>query len=133
MKPINRHSHDFIQRSKALMNISSTSLLAKLCLVSGAMALLGSFSVFLGGIYEGAEFVGLALDFSSFDVLSSAFFVWLLALSGYFAKHVLWLLNLVPDYVLRNLTAKPKPLFIVPAVVSPVPSAHGSRAPPLFS
>jgi hypothetical protein len=114
------------------MDISSTSLLAKLCLVSGVVVFLGSFSLFLGGIYEGAEFVGLALDFSSFDVLSSAFFLWLLGLSGYFAKHALWLLNLVPDYVLRHLAAKTKPLFIVPAVLSPVPSAHGSRAPPLF-
>lgn len=114
------------------MNLSSSSFFAKVCLVSGVMAFLSGFSVLLGGIYEGAELVGFALDFSSFDVLSSAFFLWLLALSGYFAKHALWLLNLVPDYVLRHLAAKSKPLFTVPAVISPVPSAHGSRAPPLF-
>ncbi|MEM5497967.1 hypothetical protein WNY77_11225 [Paraglaciecola mesophila] len=133
MKQITHQTDDFIQRSKVLVNISSTSLFAKVCLVSGVLAFLSSFSVFLGGIYEGAELVGFALDFSSFDVLSSAFLLWLLALSGYFAKHALWLLNLVPDYVLRHLAAKPKPLFIVPAVISLVPSAHGSRAPPIFS
>lgn len=115
------------------MKLSRHSLLAKVCFVTGVIGLFGSFTVVLGGFYEGAEFVGLALDFSSFDLLSTALFLWVMVISGYFAQHYLWLLNLVPDYVLRNLAAKPKPLFIVPAVISQVPSAHGSRAPPLFS
>jgi hypothetical protein len=115
------------------LGINNTSLLGKLCFVSGVVGLFTAFTVFLGGFYEGAEYVGLALDFSTFDLLSTASFLCILAITRYFSQHCLWLLNLVPDYVLRHLAAKPKPLFIVPTVISQPPTAHGSRAPPLFS
>ncbi len=112
------------------LGINNTSLLGKLCFVGGVVGLFSAFTVFLGGFYEGAEYIGLALDFSTFDLLSAASLLCLLAISSYFSQHYLWLLNLVPDYVLRHLAAKPKPLFTVPNVISQAPTAHGSRAPP---
>lgn len=130
MKHQSDNTPSLIEYNKALGMLIS-AVLYGVCAVSNAVALFGAFMVFIGGVYEGSELIGFVLDFPSFDVLSTAPLFGLLALSAYFSQQYLWLFNLVPDHVLRDRTAKPKPLFIVPAFISLTPSAHGCRAPPI--